>query len=133
MGRPHCSTDESAWASGWGKPRQKPCLWPARKRCVLQPACLSRRHQTEPDQLELPAITAKHWSGIELVNHAGVAKKIDQPAATDPAAVARVVIRPKFRCVSAREWRSNRSYPQPGEIALEVAPGRSVFLELSLP
>jgi hypothetical protein len=70
---------------------------------------------------------------VELVNHAGVAKKIDQPAATDPAAVARVVIRPKFRCALASEWRSNRSYPQPGEIALEVAPGRSVFLELSLP
>jgi hypothetical protein len=69
---------------------------------------------------------------VELVNNAGVAKKPDQPATTDPTAIARVTIRPKFRCVSAREWRSNRSYPQPGDLALEISPGRSVFVQLAL-
>ena len=74
----------------------------------------------------------KGWV-IELVNNAGVAKKPDQPAATDPGAIARVVLQPRIRCDSAREWRSNRAYPKPDRLPLEVGPGQSVFVEFSCP
>ncbi len=70
---------------------------------------------------------------IELINNPGVAKKPDQPATTDPSAIARVALKPRFRCVSAREWRSHRSYEKLDEIRLEVGPGQSVFVELISP
>jgi hypothetical protein len=67
---------------------------------------------------------------VELVNNTGVAKKPDQPATTDPNAIAKVVIQPRIPCASAREWRSNRAYPQPGQLRLEVGPGQTLFVEL---
>jgi hypothetical protein len=76
--------------------------------------------------------TAKGWV-IELVNNTGVVKKPDQPAITDLSAVARVFLRPRVHCVSALEWRSNDVYQQPGEIRLEVGPGRSAFVEFVCP
>jgi hypothetical protein len=66
---------------------------------------------------------------IELINNAGVAKKPDQPATTDPSATARVVLHPRIRCASAREWRSNRSYAKLDPLKLEVGPGQSAFVE----
>jgi hypothetical protein len=74
--------------------------------------------------------TARGWV-IELINNAGVAKKPDQPAVVDPTAIARVVVTPKIRCVAAREWKSNRNYPQPGQLPVEVGPGSSVFVEFT--
>ena len=76
--------------------------------------------------------TTNGWA-IELINNAGVAKKRDQPATTDPIAIARVVLRPKIRYASAREWRSNRSYPRLDQLQLEVGPGQSVFVEFICP
>jgi hypothetical protein len=73
---------------------------------------------------------AQGWV-VELVNNAGVTKKPDQPATTDPKAVARVTLRPRFRATSAREWGSNRAYAQPGEVRVEVGPGQSAFVEFS--
>ena len=73
--------------------------------------------------------TTSGWV-IELVNNAGVIKKPGEPAITDTNAIARVVLRPRVRCASAREWRSNQTYPRTREIRLEVGPGRSAFVEL---
>ncbi len=70
---------------------------------------------------------------IELINNAGVFKKPDQPATTDPSAIARVVLRPRIRFASAREWRANRSYPRRDQLTLEVGPGQSMFVELVCP
>ena len=70
---------------------------------------------------------------IELVNNAGVAKKPDQPAITDPKALARVVLRPRVRCSSAKDWRLNRIYAQPDEIRFEVGPGQTAFVEFTPP
>jgi hypothetical protein len=70
---------------------------------------------------------------VELVNNAGVAKTPGRPATIDQAAVARVVLRPRIRCAAVREWRSNRTYPSPPELKLELEPGRSEFVELVLP
>ena len=81
----------------------------------------------DPVQYEINR-TAKGWV-IELVNNAGVAKKPDQPAVTDPTAIARVLLRPKIRCALAREWRSNRTYLKPDRLQLEVGPGQSAFVE----
>jgi hypothetical protein len=72
--------------------------------------------------------TTKGWV-IELVNNAGVAKKPDQPAIVDSSAIAHVHLQPRFRCSSAREWRTNRSYAKPGPIELAVGAGQSVFVE----
>jgi len=76
--------------------------------------------------------TPSSWV-IELVNNAGVAKKPDQPAITDPSAIARVALHPKTRCASVREWRSNRSYDGQDQVRLEVGPGQSAFVELIRP
>lgn len=72
--------------------------------------------------------TANGWV-VELVNNAGVAKKPDQPQVIDPNAIARVVLKPRMRCTSAKEWRSSRTYPIPEEIRLEIGPGQSAFVE----
>jgi len=82
----------------------------------------------DPIQYEVNR-TADGWV-IELINNTGVAKKPDQPAKTDPSAIARVVLQPRVRSASAREWRSNRPYPRPDEIRLEVGPGQSAFVEV---
>lgn len=76
--------------------------------------------------------TTRGWV-VELVNNAGVIKQKDQPAVVDPNAIARVVLRPKIQCASAREWRSNRVYPKPEETRLEVGPGQSAFVEFTCP
>ena len=73
--------------------------------------------------------TSSGWV-IELINNAGVIKKRDQPAIIDPNAIARVVLRPKVRYASAREWRSDRVYSNADELKLEVGPGQSLFVEL---
>ena len=73
--------------------------------------------------------TTKGWV-VELINNNGVIKQRDQPAIIDPNAIARVVLRPKFRCASASEWRSNHAYPKPDEIRVEVGPGQSAFVEM---
>jgi hypothetical protein len=70
---------------------------------------------------------------VELINNAGVSKKPDQPAITDPSASARVVLRPRIRYASAREWRSNRSYTKLDPLKLEVGPGQSAFVEFICP
>ena len=85
------------------------------------------------DPIEYQINRNTHGWVIELIHNAGVAKKPNQPATTDPSAVARVVLHPKIRCASAREWRSNRAYPRTDEIRLEVGPGQSVFVELVTP
>ena len=76
--------------------------------------------------------TTNGWV-IELVHNGGVAKKPAQPAVTDPAAVARVVLKPRIEWTSAREWRSNRAYARAEEIRVEVGPGQSAFVELVCP
>jgi len=72
--------------------------------------------------------TADGWV-VELVNNAGIVKKPGQPQVIDPNAIARVVLKPKIQCASAREWRSGNTYPNPEEICLEIGPGRSAFVE----
>lgn len=66
---------------------------------------------------------------VELVNNRGVRKKPDQPAITDPQAIARVTLKPKVRCASANEWRSKRARPDPRAVLVEVGPGETEFVE----
>jgi hypothetical protein len=70
---------------------------------------------------------------VELVNNAGVAKKPGQPATVDSNAIAHVVVKPRIRCASAREWRSNRGFSRLDEIRVAVPPGQSEFIELVQP
>ena len=86
---------------------------------------------SDPIQYEVNR-TPTGWV-IELINNTGVAKKPDQPATTDPAAIARVVIKPRIKCAAAREWRSNRAFPPLDQFQLDVGPGQSVFVELTCP
>lgn len=76
--------------------------------------------------------TPRSWV-VEVVNNAGVTKKPDQPAVLDPTAIAHVVLRPRIRTEAAREWRTNRSYAQPGDVRLDVGPGQSAFVEFVCP
>ena len=86
---------------------------------------------------EIPSSTrsiagpAVGWS--KLINNAGVVKKPDQPAVTNPGSTAKVVLHPRIHSASAREWRSNRPYPKPDEVRLEVGPGQSAFVEFICP
>jgi len=70
---------------------------------------------------------------VELVNNAGVAKKPDQPAVTDPAAVACVTLTPRAPWASATEWRSGKTYPAASPITLEIGPGATAFVALTTP
>lgn len=70
---------------------------------------------------------------VELINNDGVVKKPDQPPTTDPTAIARVTLRPKFPCPSARAWKSNRAYAQPVQIEVEIKPGESAYVEFDGP
>jgi len=81
------------------------------------------------DPIQFQVNQTVHGWAIELINNAGVTKKPDRPAVTDPTAIAHVMLRQKFQCSSASEWRSNCIYRNPMEIAEEVGPGRSVFVE----
>lgn len=72
--------------------------------------------------------TSRGWL-VELINNAGVIKKRDQPAVVDPTAIAHVALHPKVKWSSAREWRSNQTYPQTDAIRVEVGPGQSAFVE----
>ena len=85
----------------------------------------------DPIQYEINR-TTNGWV-VELVNNAGVSKKPDQPAITDPRAIARVVLRPRIRCGSAREWQANRSYSKVDTLKLDVGPGQSAFVEFICP
>jgi len=69
---------------------------------------------------------------IELVHNGGVVKKPDQPAVVDPQAVAHVRLRPRVSVLRAREWRSNRELPLGQRMALTVAPGQTLFVELAV-
>jgi hypothetical protein len=66
---------------------------------------------------------------MECINHQGILKKPDQPAVVDPAATAHLTLRPKFPCRAASEWRTNRPFPDPATIHLEIPPGETVFVE----
>lgn len=70
---------------------------------------------------------------VELVNNAGAAKKPDQPAVTDPAAVARVTLTPRTPWTSGTEWRSGKTHPAAEPITLELGPGATAFIELASP
>lgn len=70
---------------------------------------------------------------VELVNNAGAAKKPDQPAVTDPAAVACVTLTPRTPWASATEWRSGKTHPAAEPITLELGPGATAFIELTAP
>lgn len=70
---------------------------------------------------------------IELINNNGVTKKPDRPAITNPKAIARVVLRPEFRCAAAREWKSNRAFSKPEQIELEIEPGEIRYVEFDCP
>jgi hypothetical protein len=85
------------------------------------------------DPIQYQVNRTTHGWAIELINNAGVAKKPDQPATTDPNAIARVVLHPRIHFDSAKEWRSNQSFPRPEEIRLEVGPGQSAFVEFAAP
>jgi hypothetical protein len=76
--------------------------------------------------------TTKGWV-VEVVNNNGVAKKPDQPATTDAGAVAQVVLRPRIKTSTAREWRSSRVWSEPREVRLEVGPGQNAYVEFNCP
>jgi hypothetical protein len=76
--------------------------------------------------------TGKGWV-VEVVNNNGVAKKPDQPATTDPSAVAQVVLHPRIKANTAREWGSGRTWPKPREVRLEVGPGQNTYVEFICP
>jgi hypothetical protein len=72
--------------------------------------------------------TASGWV-IELINNAGIAKKPNEPATVDPAAVAHITLKPRGGFREAREWRSNRTFPSGPSLAIDIAPGQSVFVQ----
>ncbi len=72
--------------------------------------------------------TPKGWA-VELINNRGVIKKPDQPAITDPKAIARVILKPQMACQSAREWRSLRIHESVEQVEVELGPGAVEYVE----
>lgn len=68
---------------------------------------------------------------IELVNNRGVIKKPDQPAMTDPDAVARVRLKAVERFRSANTWRRPQKFENPKQIELTLPPGASEFVQFN--
>ncbi len=66
---------------------------------------------------------------VEVINNQGVTKFPNKPAVIDPTAVARIRLQSKVPCRGAREWRTGKSYAQPGPISLELGPGAVQFVE----
>jgi hypothetical protein len=72
--------------------------------------------------------TANGWV-VELINNRGVTKRPDQPAITDPTAVARVRLHPRGTFKQATEWRSMRTHDSTGHVEVELGPGAVEFIE----
>ena len=72
--------------------------------------------------------TTSGWV-IELINNAGIAKKPNEPATVDPAAVAHITLNPRGGFREAREWRSNRTFPSGASLTIDIDPGQSAFIE----
>jgi len=106
----------------------RPAAIPNERLQLLMRRCLPIEVTGDAIQYQINRIS-RGWV-IELVNDQGVIKKRDQPAAIDPQAVARVQLKPRVRCTSAREWRSNRAHEKPGSLVVEVGPGETEFVEL---
>ena len=66
---------------------------------------------------------------VELINNRGVAKKPDQPAVTDPTAIARVQLKPRTACQSAQAWRSGKTDQSPVDVRVELGPGAIEYVE----
>ena len=101
-----------------------------RLRNVVQPY-LPVEVSGDPVQFQINR-TPTGWV-VELINNRGVIKKPNEPAVTDPAAVARVRLKPRITCQSASEWRSVRRHDNPDVIEVELGPGAVEFIELTLP
>jgi hypothetical protein len=84
------------------------------------------------DSIEYQINRTKNGWVIELINNGGVAKKPALPADVDPKAIARVILTPKINWSSAREWKSNRTFSSSKTINLEIGPGQSQFVELTV-
>lgn len=72
--------------------------------------------------------TARGWV-VELINNDGVTKQKNQPAVVDPAAIARVRLKPRFSCSRAVEWRANRVHEKAGALEVQIGPGAVEFVE----
>ena len=71
-------------------------------------------------------------NGVELINNRGVSKKNNQPATTDPTAIARVTLTPRIECTTINEWRSGRIHQPADSITVEIGPGATEFVEFVL-
>ncbi|OQC03248.1 MAG: hypothetical protein BWX80_02878 [Candidatus Hydrogenedentes bacterium ADurb.Bin101] len=69
---------------------------------------------------------------VELVNNLGVVKHKDQPAVTEPTAIARVTLNPRVKCSAIRAWRSGRTYETTGPVLTDNGPGATEFVEFIL-
>lgn len=94
----------------------------------LADAYLPVRVEGDPVQIQVSRNRAG-WV-VELVHNGGVIKRPHKPAEIDPAAIANVVLRPRFPVRLASEWRSDKALPAGDAIRLTIPPGESIFVEL---
>lgn len=69
---------------------------------------------------------------VELINNRGVSKINNQPATTDPTAIAQVTPIPRIECTTINEWRSGRIHQPADSITVEIGPGATEFVEFIL-
>jgi hypothetical protein len=70
---------------------------------------------------------------VELINNRGVIKKRDRPGIIDAGAVARVRLKSRIPCGTAKELRSNRVHDNPSVLDLELGPGAVEVVEFRCP
>lgn len=68
------------------------------------------------------------WA-VELVNNDGVVKKPDQAVVIDARGAKHVLVRPKFQCRRAWEWRSQIVYQEGQPVDLVLPPGSTRFVQ----
>lgn len=89
--------------------------------------CLPIEVSGDPIQYQINR-TARGWV-VELINNDGVIKKKDQPAVVDPAAIARVRLKPRFSCSRVVELRANRVRENPAAFEVQIGPGAVEFVQ----
>ena len=75
--------------------------------------------------------TATGWV-VELINNAGVVKKPKEPAMVDAAAVATVKLTPRIALAGAREWRTGQPFAVDTPLEVQIPPGETRFVEMTL-
>jgi hypothetical protein len=84
------------------------------------------------DAVQYQVNRTPHGWVVELIHNGGVIKKPYEPARVEPAAVARVRLKPRMACRAATLWRAGTTQTNPASVDVELGPGGVEFVEFAV-